>query len=425
MRSLQSASIKTKRTVRGLETDQRHLVYFIKNQAKRLLLESSGRPWDVFPQTGPSKTKHTIFSLFAGCGGLDLGFHHAGFKVLWANDLDPDACKTYRENLGEIAEGDIVEMGFPKLDKKPDVLAAGFPCQSFSNAGSRRGVKDERGNLYKVALKAVDHFDPRVVVFENVRGLLSARDGDKLIVQIICERLSEMGYETSFRLLNASRHRVPQRRLRLFIIGVKNDSRNGEFAFPSEIANDTGLSIEETICDVPSDAPNQKELLSLNPQAIKIGALVSEGGSWKDIPYDLLPDRLKRIRDDIARYRWPKFYRKFARNEVAGTITAAFKPENACVWHPVKGRVFSVREIARIQSFPDWFVFHGRSVKSKYQQIGNAVPPRLAYELAQQISEVLQGRSPEGVRDFIPLDLFILRAKPLRPSDHGVSFSRR
>lgn len=378
----------------------------------------------MFPNARPSKSdlKHTMVSLFAGCGGLDLGFHYAGFDVLWANDIDPDACRTYRENLGEITEGDIVKLGFPKLDKKPDVLAAGFPCQSFSNAGSRRGVEDEGGVLYKISLKAVGHFKPRVVIFENVRGLMSAKDGDKLVVQIICEQLSEMGYRTCFKLLNASRHRVPQRRLRLIIVGVKKSTNNGDFAFPPEIVSDAGLSIRETIFDVPPDALNQNELLSLNPQAIKIGALVPEGGSWKDIPYELLPDRLKRIRDNIARYRWPKFYRKFARHEVAGTVTAAFKPENASVWHPADGRVLSVREIARIQSFPDWFVFQGRSVKSKYQQIGNAVPPRLAYELARQVSEVLQGRSPEGARDFMPFDLFILRAKPLRPSDDGISF---
>lgn len=399
----------------------------VRNKENRSGKTNDLRPWSVFPKEGPSKSKlkHTMVSLFAGCGGLDLGFHYAGFQVFWANDIDSDACETYRKNIGDITEGDVVKLGFPELDKKPDVVAAGFPCQSFSNAGSRRGVTEERGVLYKIALKAVDHYEPRIVVFENVRGLMSAKDGDKLVVQKICERLSKMQYNTYFKLIDASRYGVPQRRLRLFIVGIKKSYRCGDFVFPPEITSDDGLSLQDTLFDVPSDAPNQHELLSLNPQAIQIGALVPEGGSWKDIPYQLLPDRLKRIRDNIVRYRWPKFYRKFARHELSGTITAAFKPENAGVWHPIEGRVFSVREIARIQSFPDWFVFTGSSVKAKYQQIGNAVPPRLAYELATQIYKMLQGRSLEGARDFMPMDYFISRAKPLRPSDSGVSYLSR
>lgn len=361
-----------------------------------------------------------MVSLFAGCGGLDLGMQYAGFRVLWANDSDADACATYRANLGEIVEDDVLEIGFPTLSDRPDLLAAGFPCQSFSNAGSRRGVKDHGGRLYLTALNAVKHFRPKAIIFENVRGLLSSRDGDKLVVQRICERLSELGYNTYFKLLDASRHHVPQRRLRLFIIGIKNGMKCERFAFPAEMSNDAGLSLQETILDIPSGAPNHKELLALNPQALEIGALVPEGGSWKDIPYDALPDRLKRVRDNIARYRWPNFYRRFARDEVSGTITAAFKPENAGVWHPIEDRVLSVREIARIQSFPDWFIFHGRSVKSRYQQIGNAVPPRLAFELGHKLREVLEGKAPTGVAVFIPLADFLKSAKPLRPSDPGV-----
>jgi DNA (cytosine-5)-methyltransferase 1 len=402
----------------------RSLPLFEKDMG-RIVCSSDSRPWSVFPAIEPAKSHipHTMVSLFAGCGGLDLGMHYSGFRILWANDSNPDACATYRANLGEIVEDDVLKIGFPTLSDPPDLLAAGFPCQSFSNAGSRRGVKDLGGRLYLTALNAVKHFCPKAIIFENVRGLLSSRDGKKLVVEHICERLSGLGYNTYFKLLDASRHHVPQRRLRLFIIGIKSGIKCGQFAFPAEIANDAGLSLQETIFDIPSDAPNHKELLALNPQALEIGALVPEGGSWKSIPYNALPERLKRVRDNIARYRWPNFYRRFARNEVAGTITAAFKPENAGVWHPVDDRVLSVREIARIQSFPDWFVFHGRSVKSKYQQIGNAVPPRLAFELGHQLGEVLEGRSPIGVGVFIPLPVFLRSERPLRPSDPGVYLS--
>ena len=138
-----------------------------------------------------------------------------------------------------------------------------------------------------------------------------------------------------------------------------------------------------------------------------------------------MPPRLQKIWDNIERYRWPKFYRRFHRDEVAGTITAAFKPENAGVWHPIEKRIFSVREISRIQSFPDWFRFDGRSIKSKYQQIGNAVPPRLAYELASQIVKVLKGEDLRGDNSYLTFEQLISTGKPLRVCDRDVIFSEK
>jgi DNA (cytosine-5)-methyltransferase 1 len=364
-----------------------------------------------------------MVSLFAGCGGLDLGFRYAGFRSLWANDNNRDACATYRANLGDIQVGDIVELGFPSLGEAPDLLAAGFPCQSFSNAGARRGVHDDNGALYRVALNAVKHFHPRVVVFENVRGLMSAKDGGRLVVERICETLLSLGFTTYVRLVDASHHHVAQRRLRLLIVGIMNNKVEGKFSFPAGHAPHDGLAFGETILDVPDNAPNQNEYRKLNPQAVHIGSMVPEGGSWKDIPYEKLPERLKRIHDNIERYRWPAFYRKYGRNEISGTVTAMMKPENAGVWHPTDSRALSVREAARIQSFPDWFEFHGSSVVSKFRQVGNAVPPRLAYELARQISKVLKGKSPVGIDRFVSLDSFLKRGKPLRPSDPGIEYA--
>lgn len=374
------------------------------------------RPWSVF---GNSKlinknSPYVHVSLFSGIGGVDLGFRAAGFKTAWANDNDSDACETFRANLGEIVEGDVRNIEFPKIENV-DVLSAGFPCQPFSNAGSRRGVSDSRGDLYTYALKAVRHFNPKVVFFENVRGLLSVKDNNKLVIEVILHSLHNEGYDCQFKLLDASDYGVPQRRLRLFIIGVRRNEKLGTFQFP-QIKDKSGLSIKATIFDIPPETPNQNELMQLNPQAIKIGSMVPEGGSWKNIPYDKLPERLKHISDNMVRYRFPKFYRKFHRDEISGTITAAFKPENAGVWHPLKNRIFSVREIARIQSFPDWFVFKGRTIKSKYQQIGNAVPPRLAYEMGLEIINVLKGHQPWTFKEFLT------EKRPLRPTDGAVHF---
>lgn len=377
------------------------------------------RPWSVFGEKRLKEKKngYTHVSLFAGVGGLDLGFRAAGFRTIWANDIDPDACETFRDNLGDIIqEGDIREIGFPKLEEPLDVLSAGFPCQPFSNAGSRRGVKDSRGDLFNFALDAVKALKPKVVLFENVRGLLSIKIGKKLLIEEILRQLHNEGYDCQLKLVDASNHRVAQRRMRLLIVGVQRDADLGPFRYPQE-KHKEGLSIGETILDVLSHLPNQNELMQLNPQAVKLGTYVPEGGSWKDIPYDVLPERLQHIHRNMAKYRWPKFYARFHRDDIAGTVTAAFKPENAGVWHPVESRVFSVREVARIQSFPDWFVFGGRNTKSKYQQIGNAVPPRLAYEVALEIVNVLEGHKPRTLGDFLK------EKRPLRTSDKAIHYT--
>ena len=403
-------------TMQGLLLDT--LKSMVDPEEKRL-----PRPWSVFePLRSESDHDLTHVSLFSGCGGVDLGFRQAGFKTLFANDIDADACMTYRANLGEIIEGDIRTVTLPKLHKRLDVLSAGFPCQPFSNAGSRRGVEDDRGTLYQAALDAVEEMKPRAVFFENVRGLLSFKNGKRLLIEEICEHLDALGYDVVFSLVDASKHHVPQRRLRVVIIGMERTKKVGRYSFPAPFERDD-LSLRHTILDLTADALNQEELMQLNPQAIHIGAMVPEGGSWKSISYEKLPDRLKRIADDIERYRWPNFYRRFHRDEVAGTITAAFKPENAGVWHPIEQRIFSVREIARIQSFPDWFRFDGRTVKSKYQQIGNAVPPRLAYEVAVNICKALRGDDLRVDGGYLTFEQFVKAGKPLRACDRDVVFS--
>lgn len=387
--------------------------------------KKKARPWEIFTPLEKNTTKAdlTHVSLFSGCGGFDLGFHQAGFKTVFANDINPDACQTYRKNIGEISDQDVRVVGVPKLSKRPDVLTAGFPCQPFSNAGSRRGIEDtSSGTLYQTALAFVRELRPRSVVFENVRGLLSFGNGEKLLIQEICEGLDALGYNVIFSLIDASRHHVPQKRLRLFIVGVERVHAAGVFSFPHPIDRDD-LSLKHTILDLNNKVLNQNELMQLNPQAIQLGSMVPEGGSWKNIPYEKLPERLKKISDNMERYRWPNFYRRYHRDEIAGTITAAFKPENAGVWHPIENRIFSVREIARIQTFPDWFNFVGRTIKSKYQQIGNAVPPRLAYEMAMQIKAVLGGADLRGELEYLSFEQFVDSGKPLRARDRDVIFS--
>lgn len=333
------------------------------------------------------QSKLKVVSLFSGCGGMDLGFAQAGYDIVWANDFDEDACETYRHNIGEIIHGDIKSLDVPDV-KNLDVLTAGFPCQPFSNAGSRKGTDDPRGQLYQQPFRFIEKLNPKVVVFENVRGILSTKtEKGNLIDEIVDTLTQTYGYHVSYRLLNLSHFGVPQNRIRVVIIAVKNKNYL-EHLFP-EIEEDKDLSIKATLKGITNKLPNQTEFMRLNPQALYYGSMIPEGGSWKDLPYDILPDRWKKIRDDMAKYHYPNFFRRYARHEIQGTITAAFKPENAGVWHPEKDRIYSVREIARFQTFPDNFVFQGKTVKSKYQQIGNAVPPLMAMKIAEQLKHYI------------------------------------
>lgn len=337
--------------------------------------------------TTENKKKLTVVSMFSGCGGVDLGFIQAGYDVVWANDIDEDACETYRHNIGDIIYGDIRDIEIPEI-KELDVLTAGFPCQPFSNAGSRKGTNDPRGQLYQQPFKFIEKLRPKVVVFENVRGILSTKtENGKLIDEIVNTLTNKYGYYVSYRLLNFSHFGVPQNRIRVVLIAVKNKHYT-DHLFP-EVTEEKDLSLKATLKGITKKSPNQTELMSLNPQALYYGSMIPEGGSWKNLPYEILPDRWKKIRDNMAKYHYPNFFRRYARDEIQGTITAAFKPEMAGVWHPTEDRIFSVREIARIQSFPDDFVFQGRTIKSKYQQIGNAVPPLIAKQIAEQLKHYI------------------------------------
>lgn len=332
--------------------------------------------------------KWRVGSMFSGCGGVDLGFEKAGFEIAWANDINADACETYRHNIGDIIEGDV-NLIDPYELSPIDVLVAGFPCQPFSNAGSRRGTLDVRGTLYKRTFDFIEAHDPEIVVYENVRGFLSFQGENGKLIDEIKEILeSEYGYHCEYKLINFSHFGIPQNRLRVVMVALKN-KKYLENIFP-DITVGKGISIQETLSGLTDKHLNQTELLPLNPQAIKYGKMIPEGGSWKSLPYDVLPERWKKIRDDMKRYHYPNFFRRYHRTDVMGTITAAFKPEHAAVWHPTKERVYSVREIARFQTFPDTFEFLGKNIKSKYQQIGNAVPPLFAQQLAERFAVCLE-----------------------------------
>jgi len=231
---------------------------------------------------------------------------------------------------------------------------------------------------------------PKVIVFENVKGLLSTKyiDGRNL-AEVIVEDLSTMngvGYNVVHQLVNASDYGVPQNRQRVLFVGVRKDL-GITFEFPKKQTKEN-LTLRH-ILDVPPEVANNVDW-ALSPQALDMIRFIPEGGSWKDVPYEHLAPRFQRIRDNMKKYHSPNFYRRFSRDEICGTMTASAQPENCGIIHPTENRRFTVREVARIQTFPDDFNFltdTARNITAMYKVIGNAVPVMLAYNIASAIME--------------------------------------
>lgn len=340
-----------------------------------------------------------LVSLFSGCGGMDLGFLKAGFDIVWANDFDVDAQAVYALNIGKIDKRDILTVNESEIPAC-DILTAGFPCQPFSNAGNRKGVHDSRGMLYKECLRIIKHLMPKVIVFENVKGLLSTKyiDGRNL-AEVIVGDLSDMngiGYNVEYQLVNASDYGVPQNRQRVLFIGVRKDLEIA-FHFPEKMLSLKPQLTLQHILDVPDKVENNVDW-PFSPQALNMIEHIPEGGSWKDVPYEFLAPRFQKIRNDMKKYHSPNFYRRFSRNEICGTMTASAQPENCGIIHPTENRRYTVREVARIQTFPDDFKFITdsiRNITAMYKVIGNAVPVNLAFNMASAIMNQVFRRQAE------------------------------
>lgn len=392
-----------------------------------------------------------ISSLFSGCGGLDLGFT-GGFnflghnydrlntRIVFANDFDIDAQTCYNNNglLTDDGANCLLE-DIRNIDANQipnfDILLAGFPCQPFSNAGRRRGVNDDngRGTLFEeceriIRAKIETGHRPQAFVFENVRGILSSKmpDGVTTVPQEISNRMHNLGYNISMQLVCASDYGVPQQRYRVLIIGIDAELGVGHFDFNTmqQIVNEYDLpsksfgrdeelllgNILQGVHEVQDDVvweysdttqrtvdliggcrhgANAFEFFVPGFNKENLPDIVFKGRSWKDIPYNMLSPRFKKIADDPKRYHAPKFFRRFAFGEINGTITASAQPENCGITHPVENRRYSVRECARIQSFPDNYSFGSIPLQSQYKVIGNAVPPVLGWVVARALLNVL------------------------------------
>ncbi|MDY4184497.1 MAG: DNA cytosine methyltransferase [Sodaliphilus sp.] len=328
-----------------------------------------------------------VISLFSGCGGLDLGFEQVGdYKTVWANDFKHEACETFRKHFGDIIlEGDIEQVD-PYTNKDIpdcDIILGGFPCQDFSIIWKRPGLDGERGNLYKSFLRFVDAKKPKAFVAENVKGILTANK-KKAIRQII-EDFQNIapGYVVIPHLYNFADYGVPEYRERVLIVGIRSDM-GFDFKHPAPThGNGDGLKPYVTVGDAfegVEEVPYNNEKLRVTERTQKIISLISEGGNFTDIP----PTNEYYVKGMISHV-----YRRIHRGEPSKTIIAA---GGGGTWgyHYPENRPLTNRERARIQSFPDDFVFEGSTTEVR-RQIGNAVPPVGVHAIATALKPLFEG----------------------------------
>lgn len=373
----------------------------------------------------------TAIDLFCGAGGMSLGLRDAGFRVLVGADQDRLAIETHDANIGGLGYcGDLSDptellehlaaWGITTVD----LVAGGPPCQPFSRAGmsrlrelvrrGERAVKDPRAHLWTSFVTVVRALRPRAVLMENVPDLAGWDDGAVLIGFL--ESLRDLGYRVEARILEAWRHGVPQHRSRLFVVGLAD---GGELEWPVDV--EPAPTLWDAIADLPAvggaqrreairywgppdsllarrlraDVPPEERGVvydhvtrEVRPDDAEAFALLPEGGTYED-----LPPRLQRYRTDIFADK----YKRLEWRALSRSITAHLAKDGYWYIHPEQHRTLSVREAARIQTFPDWFRFAGEPTH-RYRQIGNAVPPMLAEALGCSIRAALAERAREGTR---------------------------
>ena len=342
--------------------------------------------------------KLRVLDLFSGCGGLSLGFEKAGFDIIAGIDNWQDALVTFQRNhphaqalLMDLAKVRIASVG-KTLDSDIDVIIGGPPCQGFSISG-KRDPNDPRNLLYKTFLNAVRHFSPKIFVMENVPNLVSMDQGR--IKDQIVKDFESLGYKVHYRILLASDYGVPQNRKRVFFVGVPSGL---SFSFPNGEFLNHKITCKEAICDLPESSlvdgasyiksaiSNYQRLMrnsssgvfnhqttEHSSETVRIISLVPDGGNYKDLPHHLRETRKVNI-------AWTRY----SSSKPSFTIDTGHRHH----FHYLYNRVPTVRESARLQSFPDDFVFCC-SKTSQYKQVGNAVPPLLAEAVAKAIFKIL------------------------------------
>jgi len=340
-----------------------------------------------FPRHETKNKRFTNIELFAGCGGLALGLEQSGFDALMLNDFDNSACQTLKQNRPDwnVVHEDITKISNKDLLKgmglqrgELDLLSGGYPCQSFSYAGKKLGIDDVRGTMFYHFAQILKQFYPKMFLAENVKGLVNHDDGKTLKTMI--DVFTEVGYNVQYKVLNAWEHGVAQKRERVVIVGTRKDL-DIHYEFPKVQA------YKPTLKDALKDVP--KSHGAKYPEyKIKVFDLVPQGGCWRNLPQDIAKDYMKGSyhlgggKTGIAR--------RIGWNEPSLTLTCSPAQKQTDRCHPDETRPFTVREYARIQSFPDDWSFMG-TITNQYKQIGNAVPVNFAKEIGLTIYNALKG----------------------------------
>jgi len=357
-----------------------------KEDVKSLLELFSETTEDTIDNSIEPNHQYKVLELFAGAGGLAIGLERAGIKCVALNEIDKWACQTLRENRPNwnVLEGDITSFSFKEFEKKVDIVTGGFPCQAFSYAGKKLGLEDARGTLFYEFARVVQEVNPPICIGENVRGLLSNEKGKTL--EGMVSILDEIGYNVvPVQVLKAINYRVPQKRERLILVGIRKDI-DIKYEYPKPHQKIYNLS----------DALKKGELYNSNvpksegskyPEHKKeILDLVPPKGYWRDLPLEIQKS-----------YMGKSFYlgggktgmaRRIGWDEPSLTLTCSPAQKQTERCHPDETRPFTVREYARIQTFPDNWSFAG-SVSQQYKQIGNAVPCNLGEEIGFSVVKFL------------------------------------
>lgn len=338
--------------------------------------DNDGKDLEFKVLRSEDKSEYKVVELFAGAGGLALGMENAGLGCQLLVEMDKQACATLRKNRPRwnIVEKDIRSVSFEGIEA--DILAGGFPCQAFSYAGKRLGFEDIRGTLFYEFARAIKEINPKIVVGENVKGLVQ-HDGGRTLETIV-KIIEDLGYEVKYKLLKAHYFDVAQKRERLFVFGVRKDL-NLKIEFPE----DSGVvtTIRQALNGVPASA-GQKYA----PWKRSVLELVPEGGYWRDLPLDI--QKLYMGGSFALGGGKTGMARRLAWDEPSLTLTCSPAQKQTERCHPSETRPLTIREYARIQSFPDDWEFVG-SIASQYKQIGNAVPVNLAYHIGTAIRKIL------------------------------------
>ena len=335
---------------------------------------------DSLEKTKQHKTNSfTFIEVCSGGGGLSSGLIKSGFVPLLLNDNNIDCCKTLIKNhpCTNVILSSMEKIDYSKYIDKIDLLTGGVPCQSFSQAGLRKGLNDQRGDLIIKFIDIINLVKPKIFMIENVKGLLTHDKGNTIKKIIDMININNL-YNVNYKCLDASKYNVPQKRERVFIVGVLKNI-NSSFIFPEESVNKKVL--KDVLCDVPSSNG-----LKYTEKKIKLFKMIPPGGCWINLPENLQKEYLGNSFFSGGGKRGILYRLSMEKPSLTLLCTPSQKQTERC--HPLEERPLTIREYARIQTFDDDYEFIG-SINSQYKQIGNAVPVELAKQMGKSIIDLL------------------------------------